>query len=85
MFIFIARNDGAEIDLVITRGNKPSASIEIKYGSDVRPSRGNTEAVQTLKHSYNFIIIKDDEDYFFTKWIQDLWIQIFLSKYLNKL
>jgi len=82
---FYRTHDGAEIDLVITRGNKPSASIEIKYGSDVRPSRGNTEAVQTLKTSYNFIIIKDDEDYFLRSGFRICGLQIFLSKYLNKL
>jgi len=37
--------------------------VEIKYGPDARPTRRNTEAVQTLKTTRNYIIIKEDEEY----------------------
>jgi predicted AAA+ superfamily ATPase len=63
VFYFYRTHDGAELDLIITRGNKPVASVEIKFGSDPRATRGNTEAVNTLKTAQNYIIIKDEEDY----------------------
>lgn len=80
---FYRTHDGAELDLVITRGNKPVASLEVKYGSDVRPSRGNTEAIQALKTPHNFIIIKDDEDYILSGGFRVCGLKIFLSKYLE--
>lgn len=60
---FYRTHDGAELDLIIARGNRPVVSIEIKFGADVRPTRGNTEAVRTLETSKNYIIIKDEEEY----------------------
>ncbi len=80
---FYRTHDRAELDLVITRGNKPVASLEVKYGSDVRPSRGNTEAIQALKTPHNFIIIKDDEDYILSGGFRVCGLKIFLSKYLE--
>ena len=82
---FYRTHDGAEIDFVIARGDKPLASVEIKYGSDVRPSRGNTEAVQTLKTPYNFIITRDDDDYILSGGFRICGLLTFLSKYLIKL
>jgi uncharacterized protein len=80
---FYRTHDGAELDMVITRGNNPVVSVEIKYGSDVRPSRGNTEAVQTLKTSNNYIIIKDNEDYLLSGGFRVCGLRIFLDKYLD--
>lgn len=80
---FYRTHDGAELDLVLTRGNRPVTSIEIKYGSDVRPSRGNTEAVQTLKTSRNYIIIKDNEDYMLSGGFRVCGLETFFERYLN--
>jgi hypothetical protein len=80
---FYKTHDGAELDLVIVRGNKPVVSIEIKYGSEARPTRGNTEAVNTLKTSQNYIIIKDEEDYFLSGGFRICGLKTFLTKYLN--
>ncbi len=79
---FYRTHDGAELDLVLTKGNRPVTSIEIKYGSDARPTRGNTEAVQTLKTRHNYIIIKDDEDYLLSGGFRVCGLRIFLEKYL---
>ena len=79
---FYRTHDGAELDCVIVRGNKPVISIEIKYGSDVRPSRGNTEAVQTLKTQYNFIISKDEEDYTMSGGFRVCGLKTFLDKHM---
>lgn len=80
---FYRTHDGAELDLVITRGDRPVVSLEIKFGSDVRPTRGNTEAVQTLKTSQNYIIIKDEEDFTLSGGFRVCGLETFLSKYLN--
>jgi predicted AAA+ superfamily ATPase len=79
---FYRTHDGAELDLVITRGDKPVAGIEIKFGSDPRASRGNTEAVQFLKTEFNFILIKDDEDYTLSNGFRVCGLNIFLKDYL---
>ncbi len=81
---FYQTHDGAELDLIITRGDSPVATVEIKYGSDVRLSRGNTEAANTLQTENNFIIIKEDEDYFLSNHFQVCGLDVFLSKYINQ-
>jgi len=80
---FYRTHDGAELDLVITRGNRPVLSIEIKFGADARPTRGNTEAVHALKTSQNYIIVKDNEDYLITDEFRVCGLKTFLAKYLN--
>jgi hypothetical protein len=80
---FYRTHDGAELDLVIAGGNRNIASIEIKYGSAVKPSRGNTEAVQSLKTTHNFIIVKDDEEYLLSGGFRVCGLRIFLEKYVN--
>jgi hypothetical protein len=79
---FYRTHDGAEIDFVISRGDIPEVSIEIKYGSDVRPTRGNTEAVHSLKTSQNYIIIKDEEDYMLSGGFRVCGLMTFLKKYI---
>ena len=80
---FYRSHDGAELDLVITKADTPLTSIEIKLGSDIRPSRGNTEAVQFLNTPNNFIVIKDDEDYKLSGGFIVCGLRIFLDKYLD--
>ncbi len=81
---FYRTHDGAELDLVIERGGIPIAGVEIKYGSNFTPSRGNTEAIQTLKTKNNFIIVREKED-FIHKSFRVCGIEIFLEKYLPEL
>jgi predicted AAA+ superfamily ATPase len=79
---FYRTHDGAELDLVITRGDQPLAGIEIKFGSGPTTSRGNTEAAQFLKTPYNFILIKDEEDYLISNGFRVCGLNTFLKKYL---
>ena len=79
---FYRTHDGAELDLVLTRGNRPVVSIEIKFGSDARPTRGNTEAIHTLKTIQNYIIIKDEEDYILSGGFRVCGLKTFLEKYI---
>jgi predicted AAA+ superfamily ATPase len=80
---FYRTHDGAELDLVLARGNKPVVSIEIRYGSDARPTRGNTEAVHSLKTSMNYIIVKDEEDYLLSGGFRVCGLRTFLSRHLD--
>jgi predicted AAA+ superfamily ATPase len=82
---FYRTHDGAELDLVITKGVHPVAGIEIKFGSDTKPSRGNTEAVQFLKTRQNFIIVNKNEDYVLSNGFRVCGLQVFLEKYLGEI
>jgi len=79
---FYRTHDGAELDLVITIGSKPAAGIEIKFGSDPRASRGNTEAAQFLGTEQNFVLIKNDEDYRLSNGFRVCGLKIFIDHYL---
>ncbi len=81
---FYRTHDGAELDLVVEKGGIPVAGIEIKYGSNFTPSRGNTEAIQTLNTKNNFIIVRENED-FMHKNFRVCGIEIFLKKYLPEI
>ena len=81
---FYRTHDGAELDLVITRGENPVATVEIKYGSDIRLSRGNTEAANMLNTENNFMIIREDEDYSLSNHFRVYGLDIFLARYINK-
>ena len=63
-------------------GNRLFISTWIKFGSDIRPTRGNTEAVQTLMTSQNYIIIKNEKDYELSGGFGVCGLKAFLSKYL---
>jgi hypothetical protein len=79
---FYRTHDGAELDLIITKGDNPVAGIEIKFGAGPRISRGNTEAAQFLKTEQNFILVKDDEDYLLSNGFRVCGLITFLQKYL---
>lgn len=79
---FYRTHDGAEIDLVVTKGGNPISAIEIKYGSEIKLSRGNTLAIQTLKTKNNYILIKEDVDYLTSKNLRVCGLNTFLEKYL---
>ncbi len=79
---FYRTHDGSELDLVIAKAGIPVSGIEIKFGSDIRLSKGNTQAIQTLKTSNNFILVKNDEDYFLKDNITVCGLSRFIEKYL---
>lgn len=57
-------HDGSEMDLVLVKGVKPIACIELKYSTSPSVSRGMLEAVGDLKTKQNFIIVPSaDESY----------------------
>ena len=77
--------DGSELDLLIEKGGNPFAAIEIKFGADTRPTKGNTMAIQTLKTKHNFLVIKENEDYVISENFRVVGIELFIQKYLPEL
>ncbi|MEO5912446.1 MAG: ATP-binding protein [Pelobium sp.] len=47
---------GAEVDLVLVKGVKPMATIEIKYSNAPVLTRGYHESISDLKAEHNFVI-----------------------------
>lgn len=56
-------HNGTESDLVLVRGNKPLACIEIKYTAAPKLSKGIQIAIEDLGTEANFIIVPQSETY----------------------
>src|SRR3990172_6237164 len=56
-------HNGTESDLVLARGNRALACIEIKYTASPKPSKGFQIAIEDLKTPANFIITPKSETY----------------------
>ncbi|MFM7488470.1 MAG: ATP-binding protein, partial [Cytophagales bacterium] len=59
--------DGAEVDLVITKSTKPIVSIGIKFSDNPVLSKGNHIALADLKAKYNLIITPTAKDHAYDK------------------
>ena len=84
LIIYDLKNHLERSDENRTRGDIPVATVEIKYGSDVRLSRGNTEAANTLNTENNFMIIMENEDYSLSNHFRVCGLDVFLSRYINQ-
>ncbi|MCF6169686.1 MAG: ATP-binding protein [Bacteroidales bacterium] len=82
---FYRTHDGAELDVVITKGGIPDVGVEIKYGSDVRLSRGNTQAIEALNTKHNFVLVKNEEDYLLKSGTRVCGLLTFIEKYLPEI
>ena len=61
---FYRTQDGAELDLVLVKGNKPVLGIEIKYSNSPSLTKGNTISAQDLGNIPLLIITPSvNEDY----------------------
>lgn len=79
---FYRTYSGAEIDLVLARGMKPVAAVEIKFSEQPVLSRGNTTSIQDLGTTQNFIIVPGDQDYRKSETLRVCGVQQFLESYL---
>ena len=77
-------HDGAELDLVLTRGMEPSYAVEIKYSSSPSISKGNTMAFRTLKAHGNFVISPNGSEYKLTESISTCGLKEFIVNYMDK-
>ncbi|MBT3300257.1 MAG: ATP-binding protein [Candidatus Marinimicrobia bacterium] len=82
---FYRTHAGAEIDLVIAKGLTPICSVEIKFSSAPKISRGFMEGIASLQTSTNFIIIPKDEDYLIDENIRVIGFNKFINEVLPKI
>lgn len=82
---FFRTHEGTECDLVLVKGGKTVAAIEIKYTSSPKITRGLTQAFKDLNADNNFILTPRTEDYLLKRSIRVCNLGDFLSKYLNQL
>ncbi len=79
-------HDGSEMDLILVKGIKPIACIEIKYSNLPSVSKGMNESIKDLKCKNNFIITpNDDTPYFVSKQVKVLGLSAFLRDELTKI
>ncbi|MCF6365356.1 MAG: ATP-binding protein [Bacteroidales bacterium] len=80
---FYRTHAGAELDLLLVKGLKPIASVEIKFTENPKISKGFICSTETLKTTQNYIIIPtQNEDYKIKENITVCGFDIFLDKYL---
>ncbi len=81
-YYFYRTHDGAECNLVIAKSQIPIMSIEIKYTSSPKLTRGTTIAFEDLQSDNNFIITPNSDDYLLRKDVRVCNLYDFVTKYL---
>ncbi len=79
---FYRTHQGAECDLVLVKGNKPVASIGIKFSMSPTPAKGFYIATEDLDTADNFIIYPGEEVYPVKKGYLVVGLNKFLEEYL---
>lgn len=83
---FYRTHDGSEMDLVLVKGDKPIACIEIKTTNAPSVSRGMRESISDLNCKQNYIITSGDAKPFnIEKGIRVLGLMDFINQELPKL
>jgi uncharacterized protein len=83
---FYRTYDGSEMDLLLVRGLKPIACIELKTTNNPKVSRGFFESINDLKCSQNFIVTPFQEiNYKMDKTTTVCGLKDFLSNFLPKI
>ena len=78
-------HQGTECDLVLVKGIKPLASIEIKYSSSPDMTKSFTLAINDLGTKVNFIITPDCDDYTIRENVKVCSLQTFLTSHLKEI
>ena len=81
---FYRTQNGAECDLVIAKSQKPLISLEIKYSSSPKLSKGGSISFNDLGAENNYIITPNSDDYLVKEDIRVCSLYRFLTKYLPK-
>ena len=82
---FYRTHNGAEIDLLLTRGIEPIAALEIKFTNAPRLERGSTIAIADINAPMNFIITPSSDDYLVKEHVRVCAMQTFIKKYLAEM
>ena len=75
---------GAEYDIVLARGIKPIACIEVKLNNAPTISKGNYQSIADLQTKKNFVVVPDTEEYKTKDGIVICSLNTLLTKYLPK-
>jgi len=76
--------EGAECDLVLSKGDTAEFAIEIKFSSQPRLTKGNTEALKAINAKYNYVIIPEGEPYPLREDVTAIGIKEFIEILGNK-
>jgi uncharacterized protein len=76
---------GAEADIVLVKGTKPVACIEIKLSNAPKLTKGWHEVINDLNTSQNFIITPNSETYKYNSNTTVCSLNVFLMKFLKKI
>jgi len=79
---FYRTHQGAEADLVFTRGLNVIATAEIKYSNSPHLTKGNFIAIEDLKSPINFVITPSSDDYLVKENVRVCSIKSFIFNYL---
>ena len=83
--MFYRTHQGAEVDLVFTKGLTVVATAEIKYSNSPQLSRGNLQALEDLNAPVNFVVTPSSDDFLIKENIRVCSLKTFIFNYLSKL
>jgi len=83
--MFYRTHQGAEVDLVFTKGLTVVATAEIKYTNSPQLTRGNLQAIQDLNAPMNFVITPFSDDFLIKEKIRVCSLKTFITQYLINL
>ena len=83
-YFFYRTHDGSECDLVIAKSQKPIVSIEIKYSSSTKLTKGSFYAFSDLNAIENYVITPNSDNYLIRENIRVCNLNDFLKNYLPK-
>lgn len=85
-YYYYRTQDGTECDLILAKGSRPLACIEIKFTTSPKKTKSFTNSIVDLKTKNNFIIIpKCNESYPLDKNITVCNVEDFILDYLPKI
>lgn len=80
---FYRTHQGAECDLILVKSGVPIKSIEIKYTSSPKLSKGNLQSFEDVGTHDNYIITPNSDDYLISKNVRVCSLVTFLKQYLK--
>ena len=81
--MFYRTHQGAEVDLVFTKGLTVVATAEIKYSNSPQLTRGNLQAMEDLNAPVNFVLTPSSDDFLIKENIRVCSLKTFVLNYLN--
>ncbi|MFQ5446802.1 MAG: ATP-binding protein [Saprospiraceae bacterium] len=82
---FYRTQQGTEIDLLLTKGNRVKAAVEIKFSSAPSVSKGFHIALNDVKPEQAFVIVPETEDYPYSADVKIVSLTSFLEKHLPEM